>query len=279
VAVDARSPEPVTIRAFVPGDEPRLADLWNRAYGGYAGHVPRTVAYWRWCVLGRPGLVADDVLVATVAGDAAAGYGVLGPTGSVIELALDPTAPAPRRAAVAARLTRALEERCRGRGGESISFALPEADDAVQQELRRSGYRSERVRTFTGTLVDVAAYVEAVVRHRAGRIPAGWTRTFRLTVERGAARVYPRLVTRVRIGPVIEVEREPADAAAGAVDCAIATDISTLNRVVFRVERFDDALAAQRIRVEPPEREADARTLVDLVTLTAPWYTPDADGR
>jgi hypothetical protein len=116
VAVDARGPEPVTIRAFVPGDEPRLADLWNRAYGGYAGHVPRTVAYWRWCILGRPGLVADDVLVATLAGDAAAGYGVLGrpaPSSSSPSI----RAPLPRGGRGGRPAHARARERCRGAAG------------------------------------------------------------------------------------------------------------------------------------------------------------------
>lgn len=279
----ARPPsrEPAAIaRTFVAGDEPRLLDIWNRAYGSYAGQVRRTVEYWRWSIVERPGITPDDVVILT-GGDGPIAYGVLGPAGAVLELAVDPAIVGQRREAVAAQLTQALEERCRTRGGETISFVLPHADDAVQRVLQRAGYRSESSSSFTATVVDVATLLDALLRHRQDRFPSGWSPTFRLVVERGADRVYPRLVTRVRIGPplVIEAEAPEAGAPVDEVDCTISLALSALNRIVLRRGTFDDELAHGRVSVGPAGREHDARTLMSLITLTAPWYTPNADGR
>lgn len=273
------APSPLTLRAFVPGDEARFVALWNAAYAGYAGYVHRTTAYWRWCILERPGLVAEDIVVLEDAARQPIGYAVLGPTNSVLEIAIDPAVRGAQREAAAAELTRALERRCRARGGEAISFMLPDADDAVQRGLKRAGYRAERVGSVTGTVVDVAALIESLLRHRASRLPRDWSPTFRLRVERGADRVRPVLVTRIELAPRLAVVREAHDAAVPAADCTIATDLATLNRVIFRVETVDAALAAGRVTVQPPTSEGSARTLLGLLTLAVPWYTPDADAR
>jgi GNAT superfamily N-acetyltransferase len=268
-----------TIRAFMPGDEPRLVALWNAAYAGYAGYVRRTVEYWRWCILDRPGLLPADVLVLDDAARQTIGYGVLGPTDSVLELALDPAVTGAAREAAAARLMSALEDRCRARGGEAISFMLPHADDAMQRGLTRAGYRAERVPALTSTIVDVAALFELLLRHRASRIPPALPPSFRVRVERGAARTPAVLVTRIELAPQLAVVREAPDAPAPAADCTVATDLATLNRVVFRIETFDAAVTAGRLTVQPPTSEGAARTLLGLVTLAAPWFTPAADAR
>lgn len=273
------APPLLTMRAFLPGDEARLVALWNAAYAGYAGYVHRTSGYWRWCILERPGLVPEDVVVLEDATRQPIGYAVLGPTNSVLEIAIDPAVRGAQREAAAAELTQALERRCRTRGGEAISFTLPDADDTVQRGLKRAGYRAERVASLTGTIVDVAALFESLLRHRASRVPDHWSSTFRVRVDRGANRVHPVLVTRIEFAPQLTVVREAHDAAMPAAGCTVTTDLATLNRVIFRVETFDAALAAGRVTVQPPTSVGDARTLLNLVTLAVPWYTPDADSR
>lgn len=267
------------MRPFAPGDEAQLVALWNAAYAAYAGYVHRTVSYWRWCVLDRPGLVPADIVVLDDAARRPVGYGVLGPTDSVLELALDPGLTGAPREAAAERLTQALEARCRARGGEAISFMLPDADDAIQRGLTRAGYRAERMPALTSTIVDVAALFESLLRHRASQIPPGLPRAFRVRVERGAGRTPAVLVTHIELAPQITVVRETPEASARAADCTVATDLATLNRVVFRIETFDAALAARRLTVQPPTTAAAARTLLGLVTLAAPWFTPASDAR
>ena len=52
-----------TLRSYRPGDEPQIVKLWNDHYAGYAGLSTRTVEYWRWSILERPGLSPQDVLL------------------------------------------------------------------------------------------------------------------------------------------------------------------------------------------------------------------------
>lgn len=267
------------MRAFDPADVPRLVDLWTRAYAGYAGLVVQTPESWRWRVLARPGVGPEAVLVAPDGAGVAVGYAVLDETGTVLEIAVDPAAAPDVRDATAAGLVDALEARCRARGGESIRFVLPDADDTVQRALRQAGYWSERSASFAGTIVDVAALLEVLLPARARTLPTGWAATIRLDVTRGADWPVPRLTTRVAFGPPIVVTREAPGAAEPAVDYTIALPLETLNRLFNGRETFDAALAAGAVVVTPASRAADAAVFLRLVTLGAPWYSPLADDR
>jgi hypothetical protein len=51
------------VRNYRPGDDARLVAVWNDSHADYAGLATRTVEYWRWNILSRPGMNADDVLL------------------------------------------------------------------------------------------------------------------------------------------------------------------------------------------------------------------------
>ena len=267
------------VRTFEPADVPRLVDIWTRAYAGYAGPVVQTPESWRWRAIERPGVEPADIPVVVDDAGTPVGYGVLDPTGAVLEVAIDAAAPAAARDAAAARIVGALEARCLARGVESIRFVLPDADDAVQRALRDTGYWSEPADSFTGTIVDVAALLEVVLPPRVRAVPAGWGPTFRLDVARGPDWPVPRLVTRVEMGPPLVIAAEPPDATPAPVDCTIALTLATLNRLFLGLDTVESARAAGTLSVQPDARFADAATFLRLIPLGAPWYTPLADGR
>lgn len=127
-------------RAFELADVPRLVDLWTRAYAGYAGLAVQTPESWRCRVRARPGIEPEDISVVIDHTGTTVGYGVIDPSGAVLEVAVDPAAAEEVRSAAAAQLVGALEARCRARGGETIRFLLSDADAAVQRALRNAGY-------------------------------------------------------------------------------------------------------------------------------------------
>lgn len=272
------------MRAFEPGDVPRLVDVWTRAYAGYAGLVAQTPESWRWRVLARPGVEPADIPVAVDDAGTAIGYGVIDASGTVLEIAVDPAAAGGARATAASRLVDALEARCRARGSETIRFVLPDADDAVQHALHEAGYWTELSASFTATIVDVAALLEALLPPRLGVLPPEWSPTFRLVVERGADWPYPRLVTRVTPGPPLLVVTESPDAGtsdtgASPVDCTIVLTLAMLNRLFFGLDTVDSALASGALAVRPAKRTPDAVTFLRLITVGAPWYNALADAR
>lgn len=277
-------PPSYRIRTYEPGDETELVALANLAYGPYGGHVERTVELWRWSILARPGVTAADILVLERAGEEGAlrGHAVLGPGGTVLELCLDPELTGEARGAAAAALVAALEERCRSRGLETISFELPRLDGRVRQHLLGEGYREEESLALQVILVDVPGALRRILQHRRGRLPHGWSPTFLIELAPGHYRSLA--VRRIRVRPgeeevevAVEVAADPAPGR--EPDVTVGIDLSTLTDIMLRRDTFEAAHAAGRITVRPPAAEQDARTLFDFLVLKSPWYSPPADGR
>lgn len=267
------------MRAFDTADVPRLVDIWTRAYAGYAGLVVQTPDSWRWRALERPGVGPGDVLVVADETGAAIGYGVIDATGTVLEVAVDPALAGGVRDRAATHLVSALEARCRAHDRNAIRFVLPEADDAIQRALHKAGYWSDPSPSFSGTIVDVGALLEALLPHRLRSLPPGWAPTVRLEVERGADWPCPRLTTHIDFGPPLVVSTEPPGTSARPADCTISLDLGTLNRLFLGLATFDAMLAEEALSVAPASRVPDAAIFLGLVTLGTPWYSPLADGR
>jgi hypothetical protein len=277
----------LVLRRYQPGAESELVELWNRTHALYGGHVPRTVDYWRWCILARPGVEADDVIILAADEEAApvVAYGVLGPGAAVLELAIDDGLVGEEREAVAARLVEALEDRCRVRGDEAIAMELPGNDGPLGRAMVAAGYRPEATGSRQLVIVDLALLLEELLAHRAPRLPHGWSPSFRVEIEPGAYHFCPQRRLLVRVGPPAQVtvlEGEGAaggDPAAASADCRLRTDISTLTDLIFNRVEVEAVLAGSDLTVEPAERAQDVRTLLNLLVVKSSWYTPNADGR
>jgi len=261
-------------RRYSLGDEERLIELWNRAYRSWGGYVTRTAAYWTWCILERPGVEPEDVLVLEDQGCIKA-YGVLGPKGGVLELAVDPDDPPRRRLVLANALIEVLEQRSRARGDEAIKFQVPGLDRVLCRALKRRGYHSLPYESLQWVLVDLAGTLSKLLTHRAHEIPAGWSPNFRIAFERGYYHFAPHRTLRVEIGPppCVDVDGAPT------CDVTVSMDLSTFTELFFGMRPFRDVLARGGVRVEPASAAGDAEKLVALLSLRQPWYTPLSDER
>jgi hypothetical protein len=70
---------------FSSDDEPEIVDLFNRRYERFAGFVPRTVEYWRWCCLYRPDVKTRGILTVRKK-NRLVGYIVIGNSGNIWDL-------------------------------------------------------------------------------------------------------------------------------------------------------------------------------------------------
>ena len=276
-----------SIRHYRSGDEAALVALWNAAYASYAGYIPRSLQYWRWCILDRPGMSPHDVLILQDEHNQGGilGYGVLGqdgmygvpdPNGVVLELAVDPTLSNLRREQVASRLIMVLEERSRTRGDEMIQFKLPSTDGSICRALRGAGYREEKGEELQVVIVDLAGLLTKILCHRVARIPKGWSPTFILETNPGRYRFCPHRRVRITLEPPVAVA---LNAMAGVADYRVDTDLSTLTELIFRRTTFEETIAAGRLAVHPGLGVGDVKMLVGLLALSSPWYMPHADGR
>jgi hypothetical protein len=269
------------LRAFQQGDDRPLVQLANRAYAPFGGHVVRDVEGWRWSILDRPGVTAADILILESESGAMEGYGVLGPDGVVLELCLDPDLAGRARSAAVVALVRALEERCRSRDLDLITLELPTSDDEVRRVLLGGGYREEPTQSLTVNLIDLPAFLRAILNHHRPSLPAEWEADYILDIAPGTYPKHRGTRLHVRIGREVEVDEAGTDASAPAAATAIeiATDLSAITEIVFGRSSFKAAREAGRIQVELGPSEQMACTLFELMTIRSPWYTPPADGR
>jgi len=263
------------IRSYREGDAVALVRLWNAAHREYGGYVPRTLAYWNWCVLHRPKVSVDDVLVIEEGG-AILGYGVLGPKNYVLELAIEPTLSRRRMGETATTLCNALEKRARAKGDHPLYMAVPARNLALCEALRACDYVEGKGEFFNVTIVNPVALMRQVLEYRHNIIPRGWAKTFLLEFANGYYRFNPFPKVYVQIGndlTVTPITTEPP------VDCRINMSLSIFAEMIFQRLTFESAIESGQVTVTPHSELDAAQQLVRLITLPAPWYSPLADRR
>jgi len=265
------------IRDYQPGDEKALIALFDRAYANYSGYVTRTPEHWRWCILDRPGVSPDDIVVLEQEKVIAA-YGILGPKGAVLELAVDSGLPESRREELATRLVDELEYRSRRCGNDRLRIQVPSMEPPLRRALDRKGYLAVPCDSLQWVIVDLAGFVSRVLQHRKRqrRLEPEWQRSFLLEIEPGNYHFHPHPRIFVRTAPTLIVEANPQRDDAEAT---IATDLSTLTDLVFRITSVEQIIQSGLACAQPDSATPDMEKLLSLLVLDRPWYTPMADGR
>jgi ribosomal protein S18 acetylase RimI-like enzyme len=264
------------VRRYREGDAVALVTLWNAAHREYGGYVPRTLAYWNWCVLNRPKVSVDDVLVIEEGG-AILGYGVLGPKNYVLEFAIEPTLSRRRMSEIATTLCNALEKRASAKGDPAIYMTVPAGNLALCEALRACDYSEIKGEFLNVTIVNPVALMQRVLEYRRKIIPEGWAKTFLLEFANGYYRFNPFPKVYVQIGDnrlaVAPVTTEPP------LDCRINMSLSVFAEIIFKRLTFESAIESGQVTVTPHSELYAAQQLVRLITLPAPWYSPLADRR
>lgn len=264
------------VRGYREGDEAPLNDLRARAYSDYSGPVRKTADQWRWCILERPGILPDDVVV--VDGDSGvAGYGVLGPRGRVLELALEPDLDGNERRKLAGELLTALENRSRERGDESLTIHVPEIDQTLLHALRGHDYRPiGQSESLQWVIVDLAGLIRRVLSHRRGDASVGQCKDTLLRLQPGNYHFCPHDRIGIHFNSEIEVVVAPERS---DYDVTIDLDMSTFTDLFFGMSKFESSVADGGLRVDPPSAVECAKSLFALLILRKPWYTVTADTR
>lgn len=263
------------IRGYREGDTIALATLWNAAHREYGGYVPRTVSYWNWCVLKRPKVSVDDILVIEEGGTIL-GYGVLGPKGYVLELAIEPTLSLVRMSEIATTLCKALEKRARAKGDLVICMSVPAGNQAICNTLRAYAYSENMGEFLNMTIVNPVGLIQQVLEYRRKSIPQRWVRTFLLVFTNGYYRFNPFPKVYVQIGNELSVTPVTTEQ---PTDCRINMSLSVFTELIFNRLTLQSAIDSVEVTVTPHSELYDAQQLVNLITLRAPWYSPLADRR
>ena len=265
----------IVVRSYRPGDDTRVVALWNASYASYAGLATRTVEYWRWSILSRPGMNADDVLLLEIDGQVL-GYAALWTGGTVLEFAVDPAQRSRTRRAMADRLVSALEQKARARGDDGIQFMLPASDRLIDRALRAAAYLVEPGPCFMVRLLNPQALLLQLLRQGRAELAAfdGKTVLFKLTPGDDPFLLQSRLL--VRIGESIEVQNV-SDASDCPADCTVQLTIGALAELIFCGAEPHGRRGNSLMTVDPPSRDADGRALLKALAIESRWFTPLSD--
>jgi hypothetical protein len=263
------------VRSYRAGDAPSLVAVWNASHAGYAGLVTRSVEYWCWTLLSRPGMNAEDVLLLEDDGRVL-GYGALWTRGTVLDFVVDPGQRPRARRAMIRQLLSALEDRARERGWDSIDFLLPASDRLMDKTLRGAAYLVERGPCFMAKVHNPQAFLLQLLHSRAQSLSAfsGQTFLLRLTPGNEPCLLQTRLL--IRIGVSVAVE-DVSDAGDQAADCTVELSISALVGLSLCGATPEELLQSSQLTIHPPSRRAEACRLLSVLALEPRWYTPRSD--
>jgi hypothetical protein len=262
----------LSVRSYRAGDDARLVALWNHSYAGYAGLAQRTVEYWRWTVLERPGMSQQDVLLVESA-QGLLGYAALWTGGKVLELAVDPQLSPSTRRDVTRRLLSVLEARVRDQQQDSIELMLPTCDRLLDLTLRSAGYGVDDGSATIVRLLNPEALLSTLTAARAARLMPlrGW----KLLMTLGAGddpfllqhRLYVQFDDSIGVRTVGEHETPDADA-------GVQLTLAALAELVFCGASVRRLLETGDLRIEPQAAATRVVCLLDALAVEAPWYTP-----
>jgi hypothetical protein len=263
------------VRNYRPGDAPSLLAVWNASYAGYVGLVTRSVEYWCWSILSRPGMRADDVLLLEADGQVL-GYAALWTRGTVLDFVVDPGQRPRARRALIRQLLSALEARARERGWDSIDFLLPASDRLMDQTLRRAAYLVEPGPCFMAKVLNPQAFLLQLIRSREKSLSAFSGQSLLVTLTAGNEPYLLQTRLFIRIGETTAVE-DVSDTADARADCAVQLSISALVELIFCRAMPTDMLQKSQLTVDPPSRQTEVCRLLSALTLESKWYTPRSD--
>lgn len=264
------------IRAYRAGDEAQVVALWNASYAPYAGLATHTIEDWCWAVLTRPGMDSQDIFLVESDDARLIGYAALWTGGNVLEFAVDPALRRAERRRVTERLLWVLEARTRERNWGSVDLMLPVCDRVIDGALRAAGYATLEGPAVIVRVLNPAQLVGRLLAARAERLGAlrGQTWLMKLTAGDDPILLQRRLLLRLADPPEVA---PVADEDAPSADAAIELTAAALAELVFCGSDPREMLAAGRLRVEPPGREAQACQLTAALAVETPWYVPWSD--
>jgi len=267
---------PALLRAYRPGDEGAIVELSNRCLAPFAGWVPRTVDYWRWSTLQRPGIGPLDILLLE-SGGKILGYAALGRDGSVLDFCVDPEQPVRGRRSLIKQLIGALEERARALQYDGLTFSEPASDRLLDEALRASGYLVELPHCFSLGVLNPQALLQQLLLARRAELPRLEISSLVLELSPGA---YPFLLSSrllLQLEPQPQV-RDISDSTDYPQECVLRLDLCALTELLLCGVTVDSLLRQSQLEIRPVSRVPEARKLLDVLAVRARWHIPRSDG-
>jgi len=256
------------IRTYIQGDENDLILLFNKAYDHFAGLVPRTLEYWKWCILSRPNLSEEGIAV-VVNADKIVGYAAVDKSGNILELCYDPDHG--RKKIVSMLLTWCIDY-VRFQGGNSVSLNAPVQDGIIRQACKESEFTEEPFPTLFLKVQDLPQLLKKIVGQE-NRLKRDFQETVVFSLRKVPSSCPNHVVLQIQNGTAIVLMDDEAKPT-----IKIEVDLSTISECVFGSRRrLYKAILDGRLKVRPLRKVIKAMKILSLLQLRNPWYIPGAD--
>jgi hypothetical protein len=256
-----------SLRTYRQGDEMDLVLLFNKVYENFAGFVPRTIDYWKWCIRSRPG-VTDESIVVVSSSDKIIGYAAVAIPGGILEFCYDSTYDG--RKIVLMLLNWCIDFVTR-QGGSLLGLNVPAQDRLVRQVSRELGFTEELFYPLFLRVFDFPRLFKGIVA-QISELKEDFDETVLINIARVPSWCDNHVVIRVKEGKMSVMTAEIK-----TPTITIDSDMSALSSCIFGSTGIFKEVLKGRLKIRPFWKIPMAIKLFSLLQLKAPWYVPKAD--
>lgn len=256
------------LRTYIQGDETALIRLFNKAYAGFAGLIPRTPEYWKWCILSRPNVSQEGIAIVTH-NDEIVGYAAVEKSGTILEFCYNPNYDGKK---IVSLLMQWCIDYARHQESSSVSLNAPVQDQIIRQVCEELDFTQEpfpalflKVQDFPQLLEKTVSReknlkkdIEETVLFNFKEVPSGHHNHITLQIQNGTATV------------LLEKAAKPT--------ITIDTSLSTVSACIFGSKRrLIGAITKGQLKVRPLRKILRSVEIFSLLQLQSPWYISGAD--
>ena len=255
------------LRTYRKGDEKDFVLLFNEVYERFAGFVPRTIKYWRWCIQSRPN-ISDESIVVVSSAEKIVGYAAVEKLGSILEFCYDPNHDGKK---IVLMLLSWCIDFVKRQDGSSLSLNVPAQDILVRQVCRELGFTEEPFSALFLRVFDFPQLLDGIVA-QIREFEEDFDETVLINIAKAPSWCDNHVVIRVQKGKMSvssgEIKRPTI---------IIDSDISTISSCIFSSKRIYRAILKGNLKVRPLWKIPRAVKIFSFIQLKDPWYVPEAD--
>jgi hypothetical protein len=255
------------VRTYREGDETELVQLFNRVYEDFAGFVPRTPEYWRWCCLSRPDVETEGIVVIND-GRKIIGYGVVGKSGNIWELCYDSTYNGEE--IVSMILERAVNY-VENAGGDSVALNAPMKDSLLRGVCLKLGFTETSPSRMFISILDFPRFIQEVVNSKMEKLK-GYNEDFLIRLRGSSSWSSGNITIRIRNGNVSV--KEGTEEAARVL---IESDIQTITSCILGTKGLLKTFLGSKFKVRPYWKYLKILKFFSLIRISDPWFSPRSD--
>jgi len=261
--------EKYAFRPYRKGDAKDLIDFFNKTHEPLAGFVPRTLKYWRWCILSRPNMDEEGIVVAFYE-DQIVGYAAVERSGKILEFCYNRNCGGEL---IVSGLLSWCTEYASHHGASSVKLNAPVQDAVVRQICEDEGFTEEPFPSLFLRILDVPDLFRKLLDLKKP-IVEGSDETILVDLAKFPSWCPQHVAILVHDGQVaVSTEKQAKPTV------RIEADISTIASCIFGSKcTLYRAILERRLRIRPLRKIPRALKLLSFFQLKKPpWFVPAAD--